>query len=985
MVLLSNRTRVDPYLMDKIQSRRDRLFKAHDNRPQLKLTSIIKSRDANGRWSVRPGSLVKINGVSALRQVEETDNDVSSCIQIYTIRHLRSWTTLDISYETIEHLLAAHNVFDHFWRCILTFGIKFQENEYDFPPFRANIEQNTHSRVDELAYVIRRVEPNNSPTDKGVCPWSIRQTGVYHKMLYPNQHSQNSLRSTSVFILIAPSHAVEKSIPYRLSENVSQDDTFRQDFLIHECIVGDSLKGWMDYQAWLEAESKQIANRVLVLDILQRGNNGEPRSIYVSAEDRQRLKQLEDYITDMLVILQTMVESIIGIGKACRRHCQTSCNGTGSCLCNHKIERFEEYAAEAQTSLNRTKVLRDRVQSTEQLCLHLSDLLAYEEAAALTQLAYASRIESEEMVKLAAQSARDAAAVKVLTIIGLVYLPTTIVSNFFSTEFVHLNDKGNLQISRQVWILAVVSVPLTVLTIITWWLCDRYQIIEAVLGRKEECNLEDEGRRRQSEEGHVMYVPLSSLRELITVSKVEDILREEGLVQDRNAETEARRIVQTSLKLFAILVIRKRGADILRFLGEGISDTDLPFMMKPARTGSERMTLQTNGGCDIKVLSEWTDPEIKSLAKKQWRMLAPVFERGKHYDFPVAQILPFTNSRRIEIESGFSEVFQAFIHGAHHTFWDFPGCRDRQAVVAVKKLFSLDPSRFQIERDMHMTLRKTSGPHPHLINLLFTYKEGSKFHLVFPWADVNLRTYWSRIPLKQIDYHKVLWSLKQMTGLASALSLIHGFQLLDERQPGRYFGRHGDLKAENIVWFPSYPGCTDSDGILQITDLGLASLHSIGSVSNGDPAGMLGTKTYRPPDNHRNLRISRKWDLWSLGCLYLEFITWIVLGFDAIVEFAELRGAEGGETDEFSEDYFYTTDLRDVRPSVKAWVTRLSEDERCSDMLYDLLCLIMREMIRIEPKDRIDSQQLHYQLLNLLEQAESNGTYLVRASERSPI
>ncbi|XBQ84581.1 hypothetical protein V6000_000361 [Aspergillus fumigatus] len=408
-------------------------------------------------------------------------------------------------------------------------------------------------------------------------------------------------------------------------------------------------------------------------------------------------------------------------------------------------------------------------------------------------------------------------------------------------------------------------------------------------------------------------------------------------------------------------------------------------MMKPARTGSERMTLQTNGGCDIKVLSEWTDPEIKSLAKKQWRMLAPVFERGKHYDFPVAQILPFTNSRRIEIESGFSEVFQAFIHGAHHTFWDFPGCRDRQAVVAVKKLFSLDPSRFQIERDMHMTLRKTSGPHPHLINLLFTYKEGSKFHLVFPWADVNLRTYWSRIPLKQIDYHKVLWSLKQMTGLASALSLIHGFQLLDERQPGRYFGRHGDLKAENIVWFPSYPGCTDSDGILQITDLGLASLHSIGSVSNGDPAGMLGTKTYRPPDNHRNLRISRKWDLWSLGCLYLEFITWIVLGFDAIVEFAELRGAEGGETDEFSEDYFYTTDLRDVRPSVKAWVTRLSEDERCSDMLYDLLCLIMREMIRIEPKDRIDSQQLHYQLLNLLEQAESNGTYLVRASERSPI
>ncbi|GIJ89124.1 hypothetical protein Asppvi_008054 [Aspergillus pseudoviridinutans] len=482
--------------------------------------------------------------------------------------------------------------------------------------------------------------------------------------------------------------------------------------------------------------------------------------------------------------------------------------------------------------------------------------------------------------------------------------------------------------------------------------------------------------------GHAIYVPLSRLRKLITESKVEDILHEEGWVQDLYA---ARRIVQTSMKLFAILVSRKRGADIFRFLDEGISDTDLPFVLKePARAGSERMTLQTNGGRDIRTTSEWQDSEVRSLAQKQWRMLAPVFELGEHYDLPGDQILPFTDRRQIETEGGFSNVFQTFIHPAHYT-GNFPVREDRQAVVAVKKLFSSDPSRFQSERDMHITLRRTSGPHPHLISLLFTYKKGIKFHLVFPWADKNLRKYWSEIPLEQIGDQKVLWSLKQMTGLASALSLIHGFQLPDERQPGRHFGRHGDLKAENIVWFPSYPGCTDTDGILQITDLGLASLHSIGSVSNGDPAGVRGTKTYRPPDNHRNLRISRKWDIWSLGCLYLEFITWIVLGFDAIVEFAELRGAERGETDEFSEDYFYTADLRDVRPSVKAWVTRLSEDERCSDMLYDLLCLIMQKMLRIEPNDRIDSQQLHQELLRLLERALSNRTYLVSASERPPI
>lgn len=180
---------------------------------------------------------------------------------------------------------------------------------------------------------------------------------------------------------------------------------------------------------------------------------------------------------------------------------------------------------------------------------------------------------------------------------------------------------------------------------------------------------------RPHSSSRAMYVPLSSLRALITESKVEGILREEGLMQDPLAETEAMRIVGASMKLFAILVSRKRGADILKFLDEGISDIDLPFFLKPARTGSERMTLQTNGGRDIKALSEWTDSEIKSLAKKQWRMLAPVFKQGKHYDFPVAKILPFTNSGRIKMGRGFSEDFQAFIHPAHHTLWNFPVCR----------------------------------------------------------------------------------------------------------------------------------------------------------------------------------------------------------------------------------------------------------------------------------------------------------------------
>ena len=36
--------------------------------------------------------------------------------------------------------------------------------------------------------------------------------------------------------------------------------------------------------------------------------------------------------------------------------------------------------------------------------------------------------------------------------------------NFFSTEFVKVNDQGDMNISREVWIMAVCAIPLTFIT-----------------------------------------------------------------------------------------------------------------------------------------------------------------------------------------------------------------------------------------------------------------------------------------------------------------------------------------------------------------------------------------------------------------------------------------------------------------------------------------------------------------------------------------
>lgn len=77
----------------------------------------------------------------------------------------------------------------------------------------------------------------------------------------------------------------------------------------------------------------------------------------------------------------------------------------------------------------------------------MSDLLEYENAFALKNLAEESQNESKSMYFLTERSTKDAAAVKILTIITLVYLPTTIVA-VSQTSFKQFNSQILIQINR---------------------------------------------------------------------------------------------------------------------------------------------------------------------------------------------------------------------------------------------------------------------------------------------------------------------------------------------------------------------------------------------------------------------------------------------------------------------------------------------------------------------------------------------------------
>lgn len=326
--------------------------------------------------------------------------------------------------------------------------------------------------------------------------------------------------------------------------------------------------------------------------------------------------------------------------------------------------------------------------------------------------------------------------------------------------------------------------------------------------------------------------------------------------------------------------------------------------------------------------------------------------------------------------------------------------------VAVKRLRSVDKREFDKEVSILNSIGTRS--HAHLIQLLGTYKWGEKYHLLFPYAEANLRQFWERRQMTVWCRETVLWSLEQMSGIASGLNVIHNFRTtipLDAASPMRVqrgtvssllsvniardeekFGRHGDIKPTNILWFPGQP---TPSGILRIADFGLGRFHRRETRSNVDPATVTGSPTYEPPDCMLRVAISRAYDMWSLGCLYLVFLTWLLEGHEGTVRFSDQRGELNSNG--VSDDNFYTIRTLpngsiegSIREGVTDWIAYLRKRPRCSRFVHELLTLISEHLLVIKSGERINALGLVSTFKEMLRKANKDE-YLIEPVVPRPV
>ena len=219
------------------------------------------------------------------------------------------------------------------------------------------------------------------------------------------------------------------------------------------------------------------------------------------------------------------------------------------------------------------------------------------------------------------------------------------------------------------------------------------------------------------------------------------------------------------------------------------------------------------------------------------------------------------------------------------------------------------------------------------------------------------------------------WLAKQLCGLAGALLVVHNqgedsipsSSLTVPTTAPAKTGYIHDIKLENILVF-RYRG---QNYWFRLSDFSCAKVVDFVATVSGQRLSHMtesrsGTPSYKAPECQApGGKTSRPYDLWSLGCVYLELLTWYIQGYAALQAFKKARFDQPRSPDRYQDEGFYfTTDATDnptwhLRDAVENKIVELRG--QCHGGLREILNEIPN-LLKISPLERPTAKQLAQRL-----------------------
>lgn len=533
----------------------------------------------------------------------------------------------------------------------------------------------------------------------------------------------------------------------------------------------------------------------------------------------------------------------------------------------------------------------------------------------------------------------------------------------------------------------VISIPIRVRTFpntpyFDWDTLPKYEKFRSLGNWLRQCMSEQASTSKDNNNGS--FLPPEILVRLLSKKVIERELEREECSLDSTIKTmfrvdeeELEEDTKTYFIIFAILALLGRVSDIAKFLEGGdksLCDQDLPLQLEPGEEPGSRELRRRGELHQLCCFHRWRDHELEYFENYQWRLRVPTFGLNpdktiRHYDLHDRDILPWCEEHSASayevMSGGFGSVKKVKIHPLCHEYHEtLKAINVSGGVFAVKTLKDSDDAKFRKEVE---SLKKFNGlVHDHLVTLLGTFTHKKQFSLIFPSAECDIENYWHyRNPTPNLDdIEFVRWVSRQCRGIMEAVDAIHNprhpITLSEEDQETLLYGRHGDIKPENILWFKSFD---EADrGIWVISDLGLTAFNREISRSMVPNKSILYTPGYRPPEcDIKGGKISRAFDIWTLGCFYLEMLCWYLGGWELKAKFETDRTTTfitGSGADVFFDLELDGNDTKNetfialIKPEVVKMIDGLHNHPKCTDFVHDLLNIIEKDMMVVLSVDR---------------------------------
>ncbi|RYO80485.1 hypothetical protein DL766_007370 [Monosporascus sp. MC13-8B] len=432
------------------------------------------------------------------------------------------------------------------------------------------------------------------------------------------------------------------------------------------------------------------------------------------------------------------------------------------------------------------------------------------------------------------------------------------------------------------------------------------------------------------------FLPCDQLAVFVTPENVDDVLEDAGVP---DAKHLAKFVLKDAKKLFLILVMMTEVenekisllADLKR---SNISDASLPIQF-----------VSDGVGCPYYWSSLERSPEEKSEFLGNW-----------------------------------DRTDRALLADTYQWHFLAPNANGEGIAIAIKKARHDDELAEFFDKEASNLHKLQQYKSPHLIKPIAAYQIDQDRCLIFPWANGgNLRDYWKGNKDQRGELSSLQWLLGQLKGICSAIQELHVENT-----------RHGDLKPENILWFKD----GNDGGFLQIADLGLATFHEKDKhTKNRKGMGtfaLSGTSRYEPPeiDEKRNTvgPWSRQYDMWSMGCVLLETLLWLIYGYESIGVFQDATTHFWVCHDRPDRKEYF------VHPYVDSCMRVMKTNLQGQSAYRDLLLLVQERLLVVAvsetygsfPDYRETAETLHTAVEEIIEKSRTIENYLAPVALEYP-